>query len=80
MKCFVESEHEASYINKIDRNDIAPYKVVNGFFQHMDKVLKDIDFIKDDRPMISRKINHIFLKSQPIRRRSQYFKGYFICN
>ena len=59
----VESEHEASYINKIDRNDIAPYKVVNSFFQHMDKVLKDIDFIKDDRPMISRKINHIFKKA-----------------
>ena len=59
----VESEHEASYINKIDRNDIAPHKVVNSFFQHMDKVLKDIDFIKDDRPMISRKINHIFKKA-----------------
>ena len=59
----VESEHEASYINKIDKNDIAPHKVVNSFFQHLDKVLKDIDFIKDDRPMISRKINHIFKKA-----------------
>jgi tRNA C32,U32 (ribose-2'-O)-methylase TrmJ len=29
----------------------------------MDKVLKDIDFIKDDRPMIKRKINHIFKKA-----------------
>ena len=59
----VESEHEASYINKIDKNDIAPHKVVNSFFQHLDKVLKDIDFIKDDRPMISRKINQIFKKA-----------------
>ena len=29
----------------------------------MDTVLKDINFIKDDRPMISRKINHIFKKA-----------------
>ena len=35
----------------------------NGFLQHMDRVLKDIDFIKDDRPMIKRKINHIFKKA-----------------
>ena len=58
-----ESEHDASYINKIDKNDVAPHKVFNNFLQHMDKVLKDIDFIKDDRPMISRKINHIFKKA-----------------
>ena len=58
-----ESEHDASYINKINKNDVAPYKVFNNFLQHMDKVLKDIDFIKDDRPMISRKINHIFKKA-----------------
>ena len=58
-----ESENEASYINKIDRSDIASYKVLNNFLQHMDKVLKDINFIKDDRPMISRKINHIFKKA-----------------
>ena len=58
-----ESEHDVSYINKIDKNDIAPYKVFNNFLKHMDKVLKDIDFIKDDRPMISRKINHIFKKA-----------------
>ena len=58
-----ESEHDASYINKIDKNDVAPHKVFNNFLQHMDKVLKNIDFIKDDRPMISRKINHIFKKA-----------------
>ena len=58
-----ESEHDASYINKIDKNDVAPHKVLNNFLQHMDKVLKNIDFIKDDRPMISRKINHIFKKA-----------------
>ena len=29
----------------------------------MDKVLKDISFIKDDRPMISRKIHYIFKKA-----------------
>ena len=58
-----ESENEASYINKIDRSEIASYKVLNNFLQHMDKVLKDINFIKDDRPMISRKINHIFKKA-----------------
>ena len=58
-----ESEHDASYINKINKNDVAPHKVFNNFLQHMDKVLKDIDFIKDDRPMISRKINHIFKKA-----------------
>ena len=59
-----ESEHDASYINKINKNDVAPHKVFNNFLQHMDKVLKDIDFIKDDRPMISRKINHIFKKAE----------------
>ena len=58
-----ESEHDASYINKIDKNDVASHKVFNNFLQHMDKVLKNIDFIKDDRPMISRKINHIFKKA-----------------
>ena len=58
-----ESENEASYINKIDRSEIASYKVLNNFLQHMDKVLKDVNFIKDDRPMISRKINHIFKKA-----------------
>ena len=42
-----ESEHDASYINKIDKNDVAPHKVLNNFLQHMDKVLKNIDFIKD---------------------------------
>ena len=29
----------------------------------MDKVLKDINFVKDDRPAISRKIQHIFKKA-----------------
>ena len=58
-----ESAHDASYINKIDKNDVASHKVFNNFLQHMNKVLKDIDFIKDDRPMISRKINHIFKKA-----------------
>ena len=58
-----ESKYDASYINKIDKNDVAPHKAFNNFLQHMDKVLKNIDFIKDDRPMISRKINHIFKKA-----------------
>lgn len=58
-----ESEHNASNINKINKNDKASNKMLNGFFQHMNKVLKDINFIKDDRPMISRKIHHIFKKA-----------------
>ena len=58
-----ESKYDASDINKFNKNDIAPNKMFNGFLQHMDKVLKDIDFIKDDRPMIKRKINHIFKKA-----------------
>ena len=58
-----ESKYDASDINKFNKNDIAPNKMFNGFIQHMDKVLKDIDFIKDDRPMIKRKINHIFKKA-----------------
>ncbi len=58
-----ESNYNASNINKIDKNDKASNKMFNGFLKHMNKVLKDIDFIKDDRPMISRKINHIFKKA-----------------
>lgn len=58
-----ESKNEASYINKIDRNDIASNEKLTNLFIHMDKVLKDINFIKDDRPMISRKINYIFKKA-----------------
>ena len=59
----VESEYDASDINKFNKNDIAPNKMLNGFLEHMDKVLKDIDFIKNDGPMITRKINHIFKKA-----------------
>ncbi len=59
----VESEYSASNINKIAKNNTATNKTFNSFLQHMDKVLKDINFIKDDRPMISRKINHIFKKA-----------------
>tara|TARA_Y100000022_G_scaffold200258_1_gene215043 strand:- start:1107 stop:1748 length:642 start_codon:yes stop_codon:yes gene_type:complete len=58
-----ESKNEASYINKIDKNDIATNEKLTNLFIHMDKVLKDINFIKDDRPMISRKINYIFKKA-----------------
>ncbi len=58
-----ESKYNASNINKFDKNNVASNKIFDGFLQHMDKVLKDIDFIKDDRPMISRKINQIFKKA-----------------
>ena len=58
-----ESENDASYINKIDKEDIASNEKLSGFLNHMKKVLKDIDFIKDDRPMIARKIDHIFKKA-----------------
>jgi len=58
-----KSENDASYINKINKEDIASNEKLLGFLNHMSKVLKDIDFIKDDRPMIVRKINHIFKKA-----------------
>ena len=58
-----KSENDASYINKIDKEDIASNEKLSGFLNHMNKVLKDIDFIKDDRPMIVRKIDHIFKKA-----------------
>ena len=40
-------------------------KMINSHpsLEHMDKVLKDINFVKDDRPTISRKIQHIFKKA-----------------
>ena len=58
-----ESKKDASYINKMDKKDIATNKQLSGFLQHMNKVLKDIDFIKDERPMITRKIDRIFKKA-----------------
>jgi tRNA (cytidine32/uridine32-2'-O)-methyltransferase len=58
-----ESEKSASSINKIDKSNIAENKKLVGFFTHLNKILKDINFIKDDRPMISRKVNHIFKKA-----------------
>ena len=58
-----KSENDASFINKIDKEDIASNEKLSGFLNHMNKVLKDIDFIKDDRPMIVRKIDHIFKKA-----------------
>ena len=58
-----KSENDASYINKINKEDIASNEKLLGLLNHMSKVLKDIDFIKDDRPMIVRKINHIFKKA-----------------
>ena len=58
-----ESENDASYINKINKEDIANNEQLYGFLAHMNKVLKHIDFIKDDRPMITRKINRIFKKA-----------------
>ena len=59
----IESEYNVSNINKADKKDIAENRKLTGFFNHMDTVLKDINFIKDDRPMISRKIQHIFKKA-----------------
>ncbi|MDA9181227.1 RNA methyltransferase [Gammaproteobacteria bacterium] len=58
-----KSEIDSSYINKIDKKDIASNEKLSGFLNHMNKVLKEIDFIKDDRPMIVRKIDHIFKKA-----------------
>ena len=58
-----ESENNMSYINKIDKKDLATNDKLTNFLEHMDKVLKDISFIKDDRPMISRKIHYIFKKA-----------------
>jgi len=58
-----KSENDASYINKINKEDIASNEKLLGLLNHMSKVLKDIDFIKDDRPMIVRKIDHIFKKA-----------------
>mgnify|MGYP001219869807 FL=1 len=58
-----DSEYNTSSINKVNKNDVAENKKLIGFLHHMDTVLKDINFIKDDRPMISRKINHIFKKA-----------------
>jgi len=52
-----------SNINKIDKKNLASHDKLAAFLEHADKVLKDINFIKDDRPMISRKIQHIFKKA-----------------
>ncbi len=58
-----ESKNISSDINKMDTNNIATNDKLVGMLVHMEKVLKDISFIKDDRPMISRKINYIFKKA-----------------
>ena len=58
-----ESKNELSNINKIDKNDVATNDKLINFFNHLDIVLKEINFIKDDRPMISRKIRQIYKKA-----------------
>ena len=59
----MESQYNVSNINKIDKKNRAKNDQFSSFLKHMDKVLKDINFVKDDRPMISRKIQHIFKKA-----------------
>jgi tRNA (cytidine32/uridine32-2'-O)-methyltransferase len=71
-----ESKNEASDINKIDKSDIASHEKLMSFLSHLDKVLKDINFIKDDRPMISRKINYIFKKSNLSEEEINILRGF----
>ena len=59
----MESNKDTSNINKVDKKNLANHGKLTAFLDHADKVLKDINFIKDDRPMISRKIQHIFKKA-----------------
>ena len=59
----MESQYNVSNINKIDKKNRAKNDQFSSFLEHMDKVLKDINFVKDDRPTISRKIQYIFKKS-----------------
>ena len=59
----MESRYSVSNINKVDRKNRAKNDQFSSFLEHMDKVLKDINFVKDDRPSISRKIQHIFKKA-----------------
>ena len=59
----MKSNTDMSNINKIDKKNLANHDKLAAFLEHADKVLKDINFIKDDRPMISRKIQHIFKKA-----------------
>ena len=59
----MESQYNVSNINKIDKKNRAKNDQFSSFLEHMDKVLKDINFVKDDRPTISRKIQHIFKKA-----------------
>ena len=58
-----ESQNISSNINKMDSKNLAPNDKLVGMLNHMNKVLKDISFIKDDRLMLTRKINHIFKKA-----------------
>ena len=49
----MESRYNVSNINKIDKKNRAENDQFSSFLEHMDKVLKDINFVKDDRPAIS---------------------------
>lgn len=60
---FCKIGNNRSDINKIMKSDIASNEKLTGLFDHMDGLLRDLNFIKDDRPMIVRKINHIFKKA-----------------
>jgi len=71
-----ESKNEVSDINKIDKNDIASHEKLMSFLSHLDTVLKNINFIKDDRPMISRKINYIFKKSDLSEEEINILRGF----
>ncbi len=59
---FFKLDDNISSINKVNSN-LASNAKLHGFLNHMDKVLRKINFVKDDRPMLSRKVNHIFKKA-----------------
>ncbi len=60
---FCKIGNNKSDINKITKSDLASNEKLIGLFGHIDGLLRDVNFIKDDRPMIVRKINHIFKKA-----------------
>lgn len=60
---FCKIGNNKSDINKITKSDLASNEKLIGLFDHIDGLLRNVNFIKDDRPMIVRKINHIFKKA-----------------
>ena len=68
----MESRYNVSNINKIDKKNRAKNDQFSSFLEHMDKVLKDINFVKDDRPTISEKSN-IYLKKLTSQRKKLTF-------